>query len=89
MAGGDVEELLGGSWALMSQLVNQGLVGGPKQESSYDVDIGDIKQLVALSGEALDVPMKSFLGLLSAVFYIKWVPTTRVCALEVFNGDFF
>ena len=29
VAGGDVEELLGGLWALTSQLVNQGLVGGP------------------------------------------------------------
>ena len=28
MAGGDVEELLGGSRALTSQLVNQGLTGG-------------------------------------------------------------
>ena len=30
MASGDVEELLGGSRALTSQLVNQGLVGGPR-----------------------------------------------------------
>ena len=30
MDGGDVEELLGGSWALTSQLVNQGLTGGPR-----------------------------------------------------------
>ena len=30
MAGGDVEELLGGSWALTSQLMDQGLVGGPR-----------------------------------------------------------
>jgi hypothetical protein len=67
MAGGDAEELLGGSWALMSQLVNQGLAGGPEQESSYDVGISDVGQLIALPGEALDVPMKSFLGLLSAV----------------------
>ena len=29
MAGGDVEEFLGGSRALASQLVNQGLAGGP------------------------------------------------------------
>jgi len=28
MAGGDVEELLGGSRALASQLMNQGLAGG-------------------------------------------------------------
>ena len=41
MASGDVEELLGGSWALMSQLVNQGLTGGPRQEGSYYVgDVG-------------------------------------------------
>ena len=30
MAGGDVEELLGGSWAFSSHLVNQGLAGGPR-----------------------------------------------------------
>ena len=30
VAGGDVQEFLGGSWALTSQLVNQRLVGGPK-----------------------------------------------------------
>ena len=30
VAGGDVDELFGGSWALTSQLVNQGLAGGPK-----------------------------------------------------------
>ena len=43
MAGGDVEELLGGSWALASQLVNQGLIGGPGQKSSYNVGIGDVR----------------------------------------------
>ena len=52
MAGGDVEELLGGSRALTSQLVNQGLAIGPRQESSYDVSVGDVRQLVALPGEA-------------------------------------
>ena len=30
VVGGDVDELLGGSQALMSQLVNQGLIGGPR-----------------------------------------------------------
>ena len=29
MAGRDVKEFLGSSWAFTSQLVNQGLVGGP------------------------------------------------------------
>ena len=89
MAGGDVEELLGGSWALMSQLVNQGLAGGPKKESSYDVSVGDVVQLVALPGEASDVPTKSFLGLLSTVFDFLGVPWMRVCALEVSHEDLF
>ena len=56
MAGGNVEELLGGSWALTPQLVNQGLVGGPRPESSYNVGVDGVRQLVALPREALDVP---------------------------------
>ena len=50
--------------------MDQGLTGGPRQESSYDVGVGDVGQLVALSGDAPDVPMKSLPGLLSAVLEI-------------------
>ena len=60
MAGGDVEELLGGLRALTSKLANQKLIGGPRQEGSYDVSVGDVGQLIALPGEAPDVPMKGF-----------------------------
>ena len=69
--------------------MNQGLTGGPGQESSYDVGVGDVGQLVALLGEGLDVPMKSFPGPLSVVFEILWVPMMRVCALEVSHEDLF
>ena len=69
--------------------MNQGLVDGPREESSYDVGVDDVGQLVALPGEALDVPMKSFPGPLSAIFEIPWVPGTRVCALEVSHEDLF
>ena len=61
----------------------------PRQESSYNVNVGDIGQLIALLGETPDVPMKSFSGLLSAVFEIPWVPRTCVCALEVSHEDLF
>ena len=67
--------------------MNQGLVGGPRQEGSYDVGVGDIRQLVALLGEALDIPTKSFPGILSVVFEIPWVPKTHVGALEVSHGN--
>ena len=71
----------------MSQLVNQGLTGGPRQESSYDVGVGDVGQLVALLGEAPDVPMEGFISLLAAVLEVPWVPRVLVCALEVFHED--
>ena len=89
MAGGDVEELLGGSRTLMSQLVNRGLVGGPRQESSYDVGVDDVGQLVALLGEAPDVSTKGFFGLLSTVLEIPLVPRMLVRAMEVFHEELF
>ena len=63
--------------------MNQRIVGGPGQEGSYNVGVGDVGQLIALLGEVPDVLTKSFLGLLSVVFEIPWVPRTRVGALEV------
>ena len=89
MAGGDVEELLGGSRAFMFQLVNQGLAGGLRQEGSYNIGVGDAGQLVALPGEALDVLMKSFPRLLSVILEIPQVPRACVCALKVFHKDLF
>ena len=69
--------------------MNQGLIGGPKKESSYDVGIGDVGQLIALLGEASNVPTKSFSRLLSIVFEIPWVLRTLVYALKVSYEDLF
>ena len=69
--------------------MDQGLIGGPRQESSYEVDIGDVGQLVALLGEAPNLPTKSFPRLLSIVFEIPWVPRMRVRALEISHEDLF
>ena len=69
--------------------MNQGVIGGPRQESSYGVGVGDIGVVIALPGEAPDVPLKSFPRLLSVVFEILWVPRTRVCALKVSHEDLF
>ena len=69
--------------------MNQGLVSGPGQESSYDVGVGDVGQLIALPGEAPDVPTKAFSSLLSIVFEIPGVPRMLVRALEVPYEDLF
>ena len=63
--------------------MNQGLVGGPRQEGSYNIGVGDVGLLIALPREAPDVLTKSFPGLLSVVFEILWVPRMRVGAMEV------
>jgi len=83
MAGGDVQELLGGSWALASQLMNQRLTRSPGQEGSYNIGVGDVRELVALQGEASDVLTEGLTGLLMAVLEVPWVPRVFVHALEV------
>ena len=87
MASGDVQELLGGSWALASQLVKQGLAGGPRQEGPYNIGVGDVRQLVALPREAPDVPTEGFSSLLPTVLEVPWVSRAIVCALEVSDKD--
>ena len=69
--------------------MNQGLAGGPRQESSYNVGVGDVRQLVALPREASDVPTKGFSDLLSAVFKIPGVRRTLARALKVPHEDLF
>ena len=53
----------------------------------YNVDIGDVRQLIALLGEASDVPTEGFSGLLSVVLKVPWVSRVLVCALKVFHED--
>jgi len=67
--------------------VNQRLAGGPGQKGSYYVSVGDVRELVALSGEAPDVPTEGFSGLLSVVLEVPWVPKALVCAIEVSHED--
>ena len=67
--------------------MNQGLTGHPRQEGSYHVGVGDVRKLIALSGEALDVPTEGLTGLLTAVLEVPWVPRALVYALEVPHKD--
>ena len=67
--------------------MNQRFVGCPRQEGSYHIGIGDVRELVALPGEASDVPSEGLTGLLMAVLEVPWVPRVLVCALEVLHKD--
>ena len=87
MAGGDVQVPLGGSRALASQLMNQRLAGSPGQESFYHVGIDDVREFIALLGEAPDVPAEGFIGLLAVVLEVPRVSRAFVRALEVPHKD--
>ena len=67
--------------------MNQGLAGHPGPEGSYHVGVGDVRELVALPGEAPDVPTEGLIGLLTAVLEVPWVPRAFVRALEVSHED--
>ena len=67
--------------------MNQRLAGHLGQEGSYHVGVGDVKELVALLGEAPDVPTEGFTGLLVTVLEVPGVPRTLVHALEVPHKD--
>ena len=67
--------------------MNQGLAGHPGQEGSYHVGVGNVRELIALSGEAPDVPTKGLTGLLTVVLEVPWVPRALVCALKVPHKD--
>ena len=63
--------------------MNQRLVGSSRQEGSYNVGIGDVRELVALPGEASNVPIEGLTSLLTVVLEVPWVLRALVCALEV------
>ena len=69
--------------------MDQRLAGGPGSEGSYHIGIGDVRELVALSGEAPDVPAEGFIGLLATVLEVPGVPRTFVRALEVTHKDLY
>ena len=51
--------------------MNQRLAGSPRQEGSYNVGVGDVRELIALSEEALDVPTEGLTGLLTVVLEVS------------------
>ena len=67
--------------------MDQGFAGRSGQKGSYYVGVGDVWELVALPGEAPDVPTEGLSGLLMAVLEVPWVHRAFVHALEVSNKD--
>jgi hypothetical protein len=86
MDGCEVKQLSHRPWLVASELVNKRFIGGTKDERSY-VYIDDIRELIALLGEAADVLSKSLPGLLLAALEVPRVVRAQVSALEVHHKD--
>ena len=55
MVSGDIEQIAGGMGLQAAKLVDQGLVGHPREECADDVRVDDIREGVASLGEPVDV----------------------------------
>ena len=55
MVSGDVEHVAGGAGFQASKLVDQGLIGRPREECADDIRVNGIREGVASLGEPMDV----------------------------------
>ena len=52
---GDIKKVAGGMGLQAAKLVDQGLVGRPREECTNDIHVDDIREGVASLGEPMDV----------------------------------
>jgi hypothetical protein len=81
--GGNIQELPGGVWALAPQLMDKLFTGGSHEECPDDIGVSHVGQLSALSREALNVLMESFIWFLAIAPKVLGVTRVDISALEV------
>jgi hypothetical protein len=67
--------------------MDEGLAGHAADEGIDDIGIGDVGELIALLGEALNVLLESLVGPVPTVAEIPGVPWAGVGTLEVADED--
>jgi len=80
--GGDIKEVLCGTWLGAAELMHQGLVGSARDEGP-----NNIGELIALLRESPNVVLKGFPGLLD-VFFISQEKPGCVYVLKKFPTNF-
>ena len=71
----------------MAERMDEDLAGHATDEGIDDIDVGDVGELIALLGEALNVLLEGLVGPLPAVAEILGVPWVGVGTLEVADKD--
>jgi hypothetical protein len=87
--GGNVQELPSGTWALASQLVDELLACGSREEHPNDVGVSYVRQLSALSGEASNVLTKSLIQFLTTAPEILGITRADIGTLEVSHENLY
>ena len=85
--GGDVQELPHRGWGLMAERMDECFIGCAVDEGIDHVGIGDVGELIALVGEALNVLLVGLVSSLPAITKVPLVSKLSVCALEVLDED--
>ena len=85
--GGDVQELLCHAWGLTAECVDERLAGLATVEGIDHIGVGDVWELIALLGEAMNVLSEGLVGSLLAVAKILGVTRAGVGTLEVADED--
>ena len=87
MVSGDIEQVAGGTGLQTAKLVDQGLIGCPREECTDDVRVDDIRKGVAPLREPMDVIPQGLIGLLLAALEVLRVPRVDIRPLEVPDED--
>ena len=74
-------------WGLATEHVDERLTGHAADEGVDHVDVGDVWELFALLGEALNILLEGLIGPWLTVAEIPGVPQVGVGTLEVANED--
>ena len=82
---GDNEQVAGGTGLQTAKLMDQGLVGHPREECADDVHVDDIREVVASLGEPTDVIPQGLAGLLLVALEVPVVSRADIRPLEIFD----
>jgi hypothetical protein len=85
--GGDVQELPHRAWGLAAEHVDKRLTGHVIDEGVDHVSIDDVRELIVLLGEALNVLSKGLISPLPIVVEVPGVAWAGVGTLEVADED--
>jgi hypothetical protein len=86
---GDVLVVASGAWLPTAKLVNEVLVGGPRDERDDNVCVDDVREGIALLGEPANVVLQGLARILFAALEVPGVSRVQLRLFEIPDEDLF